>query len=323
MKNYKQQIKEYKEEIEKKYVRIEAENRTVKACQNILSESILSKQSHRTSYFEFLYEQTKFIKKRWWILQGCILMCLWIWLSNYTSDIKDMMRIMGISATIFVVLIVPEIWKNRRNGAIEIEQASYYTLRQICTARMLMFGVVDLVIVMVFLAITYQTTILSLSDLVVNFLLPVNVSCCICFRVLYSRWEKSEYIAVLSCLVWVGHGSSYVPEYISELIAVDMGCIGLDLACSEYDVSICAKDGSGPYDYDMTTRLIELAKKHQLQYAVDIYPFYSSDVSAALRGGNNIKGALIGPGVGASHGMERTHIQAVENTLKLILAYIQ
>ena len=130
-------------------------------------------------------------------------MCLWIWLSNYTSDIKDMMRIMGISATIFVVLIIPEIWKNRRNGAIEIEQASYYTLRQICTARMLMFGVVDLVIVMVFLAITYQTTILSLSDLVVNFLLPVNVSCCICFRVLYSRWEKSEYIAVLSCLAWI------------------------------------------------------------------------------------------------------------------------
>ena len=123
MMKYKQQIKEYKEEIEKKYLRIEAENRTVKACQNILSESVLSKQSHRTSYFEFLYEQTKFIKKRWWILQGCILMCLWIWLSNYTSDIKDMMRIMGISATIFVVLIVPEIWKNRRNGAIEIEQA--------------------------------------------------------------------------------------------------------------------------------------------------------------------------------------------------------
>ena len=66
------------------------------------------------------------------------------------------------------------------------------------------FPVVDLVIVMAFLAITYQTTILSLRDLVVNFLLPVNVSCCICFRVLYSRWEKSEYIAVLSCLVWVG-----------------------------------------------------------------------------------------------------------------------
>ena len=31
MMKYKQQIKEYKEEIEKKYVMIEAENRTVKA----------------------------------------------------------------------------------------------------------------------------------------------------------------------------------------------------------------------------------------------------------------------------------------------------
>lgn len=102
-----------------------------------------------------------------------------------------------------------------------------------------------------------------------------------------------------------------------------MGCIGLDLSCSEYDVSICAKDGSGPYDYEMTTRLINLAKENNLQYAVDIYPFYSSDVSAALRGGQNIKGALIGPGVCASHGMERTHLQGVENTLKLILAYIK
>lgn len=204
MKNYKQQIKEYKEEIEEKYVRAEAENKTVKACQNILSESVLSKQSHRTSYFEFLYEQTKFIKKRWWILQGCVLMCLWIWLSNYTSDIKRYDEDYGNICHNICGSDYPGNLEKQKNGAIEIEQASYYTLRQICTARMLMFGVVDLVIVMVFLAITYQTTILSLSDLVVNFLLPVNVSCCICFRVLYSRWEKSEYIAVLSCLVWVG-----------------------------------------------------------------------------------------------------------------------
>lgn len=133
---------------------------------------------------------------------------------------------------------------------------------------------------------------------------------------------KHNLLLMISTFEEVGHGSSYVPECISELIAVDMGCIGLDLVCSEYDVSICAKDGSGPYDYDITSQLIQLAKDHQLQYAVDIYPFYSSDVSAALRGGQNIKGALIGPGVGASHGMERTHIQAVENTLKLILAYI-
>ena len=115
---------------------------------------------------------------------------------------------------------------------------------------------------------------------------------------------------------------SCIPYVIVELLAVDMGCIGTDLACSEYDVSICAKDSGGPYDYAMTSRLIELAKKQNLQYAVDIYPYYGSDVGAALSGGNNIKGALIGPGVCASHGMERTHKQAVDNTLKLLAAYL-
>ena len=178
-----------------------------------------------------------------------------------------------------------------------------------------------------YIAIDTKTTITDAGFIKSRFL-DDKMSVAILFGMLKTLSQEKikplhNLVLMISTFEEVGHGSSYVPEYISELIAVDMGCIGLDLACSEYDVSICAKDGSGPYDYDMTTRLIELAKKHQLQYAVDIYPFYSSDVSAALRGGNNIKGALIGPGVGASHGMERTHIQAVENTLKLILAYIQ
>ena len=127
---------------------------------------------------------------------------------------------------------------------------------------------------------------------------------------------------IISTYEEVGHGASNIPQ-VDELISVDMGCIGLDLNCTEYDVSICAKDSSGPYDYDLTNKLIKLAKDNKLNYAVDIYPFYGSDVSAALRGGNNIKGGLIGPGVSASHGMERTHYQAVENTLKLLIAYIK
>lgn len=120
----------------------------------------------------------------------------------------------------------------------------------------------------------------------------------------------------------VGHGMAWIPNEIKELIAVDMGCIGLDLACTEYDVSICAKDSSGPYDYEMTSALIELAKNKQLPYAVDIYPQYGSDVSAALRSGNNIRGALIGPGVHASHGMERTHYDGLNAAMELVLAYM-
>ena len=105
------------------------------------------------------------------------------------------------------------------------------------------------------------------------------------------------------------------------MLAVDMGCVGDDLTCTEYDVSICAKDSSGPYDYDMVGRLIRLAENQRLRFAVDIYPQYGSDVSAALRGGNNIRGALIGPGVHASHGMERTHEEGLFNTLALLMAY--
>jgi putative aminopeptidase FrvX len=120
----------------------------------------------------------------------------------------------------------------------------------------------------------------------------------------------------------VGHGSSYIPDDITEMISVDMGCIGDDLSCTEYDVSICAKDSGGPYDYNMVSKLVELAKQNSLNYVVDIYPMYGSDVDAALRGGKDIRGALIGPGVHASHGMERTHYSAMENTVKLLYLYL-
>lgn len=120
----------------------------------------------------------------------------------------------------------------------------------------------------------------------------------------------------------VGHGASYIPSDISEILAVDMGCIGLDLECTEHDVSICAKDSNGPYDYDMVSNLVDLSKKNDLKFAVDIYPMYGSDVGAALHGGHDIKGALIGPGVHASHGLERTHIDGLENTIKLLYLYL-
>ena len=119
----------------------------------------------------------------------------------------------------------------------------------------------------------------------------------------------------------VGHGCSHLPD-VDEMLVVDMGCIGKDLTCTEEMVSICAKDGSGPYDYMMTSKLINLAKENNINYAVDVYPFYSSDGSAALRGGNDIKCALIGSGIHASHGMERTHINGLNNTYKLIKLYI-
>lgn len=121
----------------------------------------------------------------------------------------------------------------------------------------------------------------------------------------------------------VGHGGATIPADLTELLIVDMGCIGLDLTCTEYQVSICAKDGNGPYDYDMTTRLVELSKAHGVDYAVDIYPRYGSDAGVAWHAGHDVRAALIGPGVHASHGMERTHWEGMKNTVRLAALYLE
>lgn len=154
-----------------------------------------------------------------------------------------------------------------------------------------------------------------------------KISCCILLTLM--KYLSDNKIVpthtlkfIFSTYEEVGHGSSYIDSDIVQFLAVDMGCIGLDLSCTEQDVSICAKDSSGPYDYEIVSNLISLAKENHIQYAVDIYPKYSSDASAAQRGGNNIRVGLIGPGVNASHGMERTHMDGIMNTLKLLYAYI-
>lgn len=121
----------------------------------------------------------------------------------------------------------------------------------------------------------------------------------------------------------VGHGgSASVPCGVTEAISIDMGCVGDGLKCSERQVSICAKDSGGPYSYDVVGKLIEAAKTSNADYAVDVYPHYGSDVEATLRSGCDIKHGLIGAGVYASHGYERSHIDGVYNTLKVICAYL-
>ncbi len=121
----------------------------------------------------------------------------------------------------------------------------------------------------------------------------------------------------------VGHGGcASVPEGITEAISVDMGCVGSGLQCTERQVSICAKDSGGPYSYEVVGKLIDAAKKTGADYAVDIYPFYGSDVEATLRSGVDIRHGLIGAGVYASHGYERSHIDGVYTTLKVLCGYL-
>ena len=133
------------------------------------------------------------------------------------------------------------------------------------------------------------------------------------------RYDTELYFTVYE---EVGHGGATIPQDLSELLAVDMGCVGLDLTCTEHQVSICAKDSAGPYDYDMVSRLVALAREHGLDYAVDVYPHYSSDVAVSWKAGSDAKAALIGPGVQASHGMERTHWDGLRETIRLVALYL-
>ena len=121
----------------------------------------------------------------------------------------------------------------------------------------------------------------------------------------------------------VGHGGSEsVPAGVTEAISVDMGCVGNGLKCTERQVSICAKDSGGPYSYQVVGKLIEAAKAEGADYAVDVYPHYGSDVEATLRAGYDIRHGLIGAGVYASHGYERSHMDGVYNTLKVLKGYL-
>lgn len=122
----------------------------------------------------------------------------------------------------------------------------------------------------------------------------------------------------------IGYGanSNITPETV-EMLAVDMGAIGDGQTTDEYCVSICAKDSSGPYHYAMRKHLVELAKQNDIYYKVDIYPHYGSDASAALSAGVDVKHGLVGPGIDASHSTERTHIDSLENSVKLIVAYLR
>ena len=120
----------------------------------------------------------------------------------------------------------------------------------------------------------------------------------------------------------VGHGGcGSVPAGCTEAISVDMGCVGEGLQCTERQVSICAKDSGGPYSYSVVRELIRAARESGADYALDIYPHYGSDVEATLGAGSDLRHGLIGAGVYASHGYERSHRDGAENVLRLLIAY--
>jgi putative aminopeptidase FrvX len=122
----------------------------------------------------------------------------------------------------------------------------------------------------------------------------------------------------------VGHGAATgIPPDVVELLTVDMAAIGQGQESDEFNVTICAKDSGGPYDYDLRQRLVQLADEAGIPYKLDIYPFYGSDGEAFWRAGGDVRVGLVGPGVEASHNYERTHVDALERTAQLLVEYLR
>lgn len=171
---------------------------TIRRSMNALYES---EAEGTLSEWEFLYQQGRYIHKYLWLLQGAVLFALWSILKALGSGYYGQ-RCMGIGASLFAILLLPELWKNRSSNAMEIECAARYSLRQIYSARILLCALADMAMLSVFLLTVVLNEKAVLLEVAVQFFLPYMVTCCICFRTLYSRRFGSEAVSMLMCMVW-------------------------------------------------------------------------------------------------------------------------
>ena len=187
----------------------------------------------RVSPGEFLIMQSRLIQKRWWFLQGLLLVVVCLFLCHMETDYL-IRRALGLAGPLFMILILPELWKNRNFDAMEVECTTYYTIRSIYAARLTLFAVVDLLLLSAFFTVASVVAQISLWEMLIQFVLPFNVTCCICFRTLYAKRIRSEALAMLLCILWTGvwamlimSNSVYsmisVPIWIAALAASVLG----------------------------------------------------------------------------------------------------
>lgn len=155
------------------------------------------------SHVEFLYQQSRYIKKHWWLMQAVLLLALCLLLQMSGSDLYTR-RSLGIAAPLFVILVLPELWKNRNTDAMEIEGTTFYTIRQIYAARLTLFAGVDLILLSLFFVGASALARVTVWELMIQFVLPFNVACCLCFHGLYNNRTGSEPFSILLCSVWTG-----------------------------------------------------------------------------------------------------------------------
>ena len=122
----------------------------------------------------------------------------------------------------------------------------------------------------------------------------------------------------------VGVGASSVLHGdIAEMVTIDNGTVAPGQASRETGVTICMADSAGPFDYHLTRRMIELCRENGIAHQRDVFRYYRSDSASAIEAGNDLRTALICFGIDASHGYERTHVDALRSLAELSLHYLR
>lgn len=198
MERFEKYISDHKEETAKQ-AKAGGLEETVLAAKRAYIEH---EEQGRLTYLEFLYMQAQYLEKRWWLLQAGLLGFLWLFLRTTDSGMY-MQRGMGVTASLFGLLILPELWKNKSCCAMEIEGTAYYPLRQIYAARILLFSIADVFLLLLFFAAAGTGGCrIDMQMFLTDFFLPYSVTCCICFWTLLSPFIASQYTAVFFSLLW-------------------------------------------------------------------------------------------------------------------------
>jgi hypothetical protein len=154
------------------------------------------------SWPEFIYQQMFYINKMWWLFQAVVLLLLWLLLKYAVSGMYAE-RCMGITAPIFVILFLPELWKNYNYQSMEIEGAAFYSLQKVMAARMLLFGMIDLVLLTAFMGIGVASTEITMREMIIQFILPMVVTTCICLRLFTGHFARGMVPSIIASLFWL------------------------------------------------------------------------------------------------------------------------
>lgn len=195
--NLEKKLKDYGESMKI----IPDEQKVTETIRKSMEAYCLAEQERLLTYWEFLWTQLWLIRKRWWLFQLLLLTWLWAVLPTIRTE-QLVQRIFGVAASLFIILIIPELWKNQTCQSMEIEAASYYSLRRIYAARMLLFGIVDIILITLFCTSAAVRMDLMFSQLLIQFLFPMTVTAAICFGILCSRYPFGETAAMMMCIAW-------------------------------------------------------------------------------------------------------------------------